>query len=77
MEDIYSKVLFIGPLNSFGGIGAVLRTYQKNIKHFNFIPTHKDQSKIQNIFHFIYSLFEFNSRLSIFIVLQKGALFEK
>ena len=60
MEDIYSKVLFIGPLNSYGGIGAVLRTYQKNIKHFNFIPTHKDQSKIQNIFHFIYSLFEFN-----------------
>ncbi len=63
MEDIYSKVLFIGPLNSYGGIGAVLRTYHKNIKHFNFIPTHKDQSKIQNTFHFIYSIFEFNYRI--------------
>ncbi len=56
MSDIFSKVLYVGPLNPYGGIGAVSRTYEENIKQFNFIATHKDQSKLGSIFHFFYSV---------------------
>ena len=63
MSDIFSNVLYVGPLNTFGGIGAVLRTYEKNITDFNFIATHKDHSKIGSSFYFIYSLFHLNGLL--------------
>lgn len=63
MNDVFSKVLFVGPQNNYGGIGAVLRTYQKNLTHFNFIATHKDQSKIFNSFYFLYSLLRVNMYL--------------
>lgn len=56
MSDIFSKVLYVGPLNPYGGIGAVSRTYEENIKQFNFIATHKDHSKLGNAIFFILSL---------------------
>jgi glycosyltransferase involved in cell wall biosynthesis len=56
MIDYFSKVLFIGPLNTYGGIGAVLRTYKKNVPHFNFIATHRNFNKIGSSLYFIYSL---------------------
>ena len=56
MPDIFSKVLYVGPLNPYGGIGAVSRTYEENIKQYNFIATHKDQSKLGNTIFFTYSL---------------------
>lgn len=60
MNDIFSKVLFVGPKNSYGGIGAVLRTYHNNIKSFKLIETHKDQLLFFNIFYFIYVLLKIN-----------------
>lgn len=63
MSDVFSKVLFVGPLNPYGGIGAVLRTYEQNIEPFNFIATHKDQSKLGSICYFIVSLMKINATL--------------
>ncbi len=60
MNRDFSNVLFVGPQNAYGGIGAVLRTYKKNMHHFNFIPTHKDHSKMLSTFYFIYSLYKIN-----------------
>ncbi len=60
MEQFYEHVLFIGPKNEYGGIGAVLRTYEKNIKNFNLIYSHKDQSTIDNIFYFIFTILKLN-----------------
>lgn len=67
MKIDFSNVLFIGPQNAFGGIGAVLRTYQENMKTFNFIATHKDQSKFLNLVHFIFSIF----RITFFLLVKK------
>lgn len=61
MSDIFSKVLYVGPLNLYGGIGAVSRTYEENIKQFNFIATHNDRSKLGNIIFFIFSLIKINT----------------
>lgn len=60
MNRDFSNVLFVGPQNAYGGIGAVLRTYKKNMHHFNFIPTHKDHSKMLSTLYFIYSLYKIN-----------------
>ena len=60
MNNDFSNVLFIGPQNTYGGIGAVLRTYKNNMLHFNFIATHKGHSKIVSTLYFIYSLYKIN-----------------
>ncbi|MFM1969276.1 MAG: hypothetical protein RL152_653, partial [Bacteroidota bacterium] len=36
----FHKVLFIGPADQQGGMGAVLRSYAKSINAFNLITTH-------------------------------------
>lgn len=36
----FHKVLFIGPADQQGGMGAVLRSYAKSISEFNLITTH-------------------------------------
>ena len=40
MENIFNKVLFIAPDDKYGGIGAVLRTYAKQMKGFKCIATY-------------------------------------
>ena len=85
MSDIFSRALYIGPLNTYGGIGAVLRTYEKNLKHFNFISTHKDHSKIGSIFYFLYSVIKvifyllFNRKIKIVHIhsASKGSFIRK
>ena len=85
MSDIFSRALYIGPLNTYGGIGAVLRTYEKNLKHFNFISTHNDYSKIGSIFYFFYSVFKiliyllFNRKIKIVHIhsASKGSFIRK
>lgn len=66
MFDIFSKVLFIGPKNPYGGIGAVLNTYKNEIPNFNFIETHKDQTKVATSFYFLYSIIRIAFYLSIY-----------
>lgn len=67
MNDIFSKVLFIGPKNPYGGIGSVLKTYQNNIQSFNIIETYKKQYLFFNIFYFIYKLM----KIKFFLILNK------
>ncbi|MEN9950642.1 MAG: hypothetical protein RLY85_1394 [Bacteroidota bacterium] len=47
----FHKVLFIGPADQQGGMGAVLRSYAKSIKAFNVITTHDINN--QQYFYFI------------------------
>jgi glycosyltransferase involved in cell wall biosynthesis len=46
----FQKVLFVGPADKQGGMGAVLRSYKKSISAFNLITTH-DNEKL-NLFYF-------------------------
>lgn len=58
MHAIFKKVLFVGPENEFGGIGAVLDNYRKNISDFKFVPTFSSGNKGFKIFFFVRSLFK-------------------
>lgn len=63
MNTVFSKVLFIGPVNEFGGIGAVLDSYRKNIPGFKFIPTFSSGSKRFKTVFFLKSLYRIVGRL--------------
>lgn len=58
MHAIFKKVLFVGPENEFGGIGAVLDNYRKNINDFKFVPTFSSGGKMFKTFFFIKSIFK-------------------
>ncbi len=45
MEYPFHKVLFIGPADQQGGMGAVLRSYSKSINAFNLITTHDTETQ--------------------------------
>jgi glycosyltransferase involved in cell wall biosynthesis len=57
MDTIFNKVLFIGPDDTYGGIGNVINIYNKNIANFNFIPTHPSEN-ISPSFYFLKSFFK-------------------
>ena len=79
-----SNVLFVGPVDKHGGMGAVIRTYQEMFSDFHFIPTHDSDSKF-GFLYFIKSLFSilllFIRNKSIFIVhihaASHGSFFRK
>lgn len=51
-----SNILFIGPVDRNGGMGAVIRTYEDMFSDFNFIATHDSDSKF-GFLYFLKSLF--------------------
>ena len=51
-----SNVLFVGPVDKHGGMGAVIRTYSEMFSQFLFISTHDSDSK-PGQFYFIKNLF--------------------
>lgn len=51
-----SNVLFVGPVDKYGGMGAVIKTYGEMFTEFHFIPTHDSVSKLGFIY-FLKSLF--------------------
>jgi glycosyltransferase involved in cell wall biosynthesis len=58
MHPVFNNVLFIGPENDFGGMGAVLDIYKKNIQPFNFIATYPSNNKKSKSIFFIKSIFK-------------------
>lgn len=52
MNYPFHKVLFIGPADRYGGMGAVLRNYENAIEDFNFIATH-DHERSKYLFFLI------------------------
>jgi glycosyltransferase involved in cell wall biosynthesis len=57
-DNIFNKVLFIGPKNDFGGMGTVLETYSQNIQQFKFVATYPENKKSSRIIFFGKSLFK-------------------
>jgi glycosyltransferase involved in cell wall biosynthesis len=56
-SDISARVLFVGPDDQFGGIGAVLKIYERSFRTFRFVPTYPaDPGFSRNIF-FLKALF--------------------
>ena len=51
-----SNVLFVGPVDKHGGMGAVIRTYGEMFSDIHFIPTHDSDSKFGSLY-FIKSIF--------------------
>ncbi|MCX2740982.1 glycosyltransferase family 4 protein [Pontibacter anaerobius] len=51
-ENIFNYVLYVGPENDHGGIGAVLTIYKKKIHRFNFIPTYPSNPTSVQTFKF-------------------------
>lgn len=64
MNNIFRKVLFVGPVNEFGGIGAVLENYKKNIPEFKFIPTFSSGNNSFKILFFIKSVYRIIATLA-------------
>jgi len=55
MNSLFNKVLFIGPDDTYGGIGSVIEIYKSNIEDFKFIPTYPSGNE-SIIFFFIKSV---------------------
>jgi glycosyltransferase involved in cell wall biosynthesis len=51
------NILFVGPDNSKGGIGAVLNVYSKNINGFQLIRTYPSDASANKIIYYLKSLF--------------------
>jgi glycosyltransferase involved in cell wall biosynthesis len=63
MYPIFNNALFIGPQNDFGGIGAVLQSYEKNIQPFNFIATYPSDNNESKFIFFLKSIFKLTQYL--------------
>ena len=57
------KVLFVGPDNSKGGIGAVLNVYSRNLPNFQLLTTFSSEPNKNRIIYFIISLFKLLKKL--------------
>jgi glycosyltransferase involved in cell wall biosynthesis len=57
------KVLFVGPDNSKGGIGAVLNIYGKNLPDFQLLTTSSSDPAKNRIIYFLKSLFKLIAKL--------------
>jgi glycosyltransferase involved in cell wall biosynthesis len=57
------KVLFVGPDNSKGGIGAVLNVYSRNLSNFELITTFSSDLNKNRVVYFIKSLFRLIKKL--------------
>ena len=57
------KVLFVGPDNSKGGIGAVLNIYAKNLPNFQLLTTSSSDPAKYRIIYFLKSLFKLIAKL--------------
>jgi glycosyltransferase involved in cell wall biosynthesis len=76
MDNVFKKVLYVGPINEFGGIGAVLDMYSKYIKDFTYLSTYPTKSfgslrfvtQLYNIVYFIGSIF----RLIWILIINKN-----
>lgn len=58
MDSIFNSALFIGPQNDFGGIGAVLQSYETNIQPFHFFATYKSNKRESKFIFFFKSIFK-------------------
>jgi glycosyltransferase involved in cell wall biosynthesis len=59
MSTIFSKVLYIGPTSDFGGMGAVLNMYAKNIQDIKIVSTLntvKNASKIGSLLNVVFQV---------------------
>ena len=79
-----SNVLFVGPVDKAGGMGAVLRTYSEMFTPFIFIPTHDSAFKygflffIKSFFSVLFTLIRNKSILVLHIhVASYGSFFRK
>jgi glycosyltransferase involved in cell wall biosynthesis len=55
MSSIFKKVLYVGPVNEFGGIGSVINMYAKHFDELNLISTSTSDASINKHFHFLNS----------------------
>lgn len=55
--DISESVLFVGPDDQFGGIGAVLKIYRQSFTTFNFVSTYPADPRLSRNIFFLKSLF--------------------
>lgn len=69
-HHIFKNVLSIGPINKYGGMGAVIGTYQKNIENFNFFPSYKRDSLVRSSFFYLKCLL----RVVIELIINKEIL---
>ena len=75
MNEVFEKVLYIGPQKEFGGIGSVLEVYSKNIKNFNFIPTYPSPSSLNSGFKF--KIYRITFFLKSVLLISKTLMFRK
>lgn len=57
------NVLFVGPDNNKGGIGAVLNVYRRNFKDFQLIKTYPSDTSRNRVIYFLKSLFTLIQKL--------------
>ena len=57
MDNPFNHVLYIGPFNEFGGMGAVLNMYKKNIRDLKYVSTHHSSENSSKILTFIRVIF--------------------
>jgi len=58
MSTIFKKVLYVGPVNEFGGIGSVINMYAKHFDELNLVSTSSNEAGVDKLFHFINSFFK-------------------
>lgn len=85
MRHLFKNVLFIGPYNPFGGIGAVINTYKLHIEYFNVVYTHTNTNFFKNLIIYLKSFFVvffklfFNKKIKIVHLhsASRGSFFRK
>ena len=60
MKRNYEDILFIGPENDHGGIGSVLKIYEKYLPGFKFIGTYTDKNIFYKTKYFVSQLLKIN-----------------
>jgi len=63
MNNPFIHVLYIGPFNEFGGMGAVLNMYKKNISDLKYVSTHQSSGNSSKILSFIKVIFNITGTL--------------
>ena len=63
MDNPFNHVLYIGPFDEFGGMGAVLNMYKKNIRDLKYVSTHHPSENSSKILSFIRVIFTISGTL--------------
>ncbi len=58
MSTIFKKVLYVGPINEFGGIGSVINMYSRHFDELNMVSTSSNDQRMNKLIHFFKAYFK-------------------